>query len=84
MKNSRDVIYGRSLGYNKNSERKVISDCSGVLCLNWKRSQRTLPYGHLLLNVRTTYFSYEGQEFAKFLRSVEQFIQTMKGEKNFW
>ena len=25
----------------------------------------------------------EGQEFAKFLRSLEQFIQTVKGQDNF-
>ena len=29
-------------------------------------------------------FEAEGREFAKFLRSIEQFIQTVKGQKNFW
>ena len=29
-------------------------------------------------------FVAEGQEFAKFLRSLEQFIQTVKGQNNFW
>ena len=29
-------------------------------------------------------FHAEGQEFAKFLRSLEQFIQTVKGQNNFW
>ena len=29
-------------------------------------------------------FEAEGREFAKFLRSVEQFIQTVKGQKKFW
>ena len=29
-------------------------------------------------------FEAEGQEFAKFLRSLGQFIQTMKGQNNFW
>ena len=29
-------------------------------------------------------FEAEGQEFAKFLRSMEQFIQTVKGQNNFW
>ena len=29
-------------------------------------------------------FETEGQEFAKFLRSLEQFIQTVKGQNNFW
>ena len=27
-------------------------------------------------------FKAEGREFAKFLRSIEQFIQTLKGQKN--
>ena len=29
-------------------------------------------------------FKAEGQEFPKFLRSLEQFIQTVKGQNNFW
>ena len=29
-------------------------------------------------------FEAEGWEFAKFLRSLEQFIQTLKGQNNFW
>ena len=29
-------------------------------------------------------FKAEGYEWAKFLRSLEQFIQTMKGKNNFW
>ena len=29
-------------------------------------------------------FEAEGQEFAKKLRSLEQFIQTVKGQNNFW
>ena len=28
-------------------------------------------------------FEAEGREFAKCLRSLEQFIQTVKGQKNF-
>ena len=28
-------------------------------------------------------FEAEGQEFAKILRSLEQFIQTVKGQNNF-
>ena len=28
-------------------------------------------------------FETKGQEFAKFLRSLEQFIQTVKGQNNF-
>ena len=29
-------------------------------------------------------FKAEGREFAKFLRLLEQFIQTVKGQNNFW
>ena len=29
-------------------------------------------------------FEAEGREFAKFLRSFEQSIQTVKGQNNFW
>jgi hypothetical protein len=29
-------------------------------------------------------FKAEGREFAKFLRSLEQLIQTMKVQNNFW
>ena len=28
-------------------------------------------------------FEAEGQEFAKILRSLEQFVQTVKGQNNF-
>jgi hypothetical protein len=29
-------------------------------------------------------FEAEDQEFAELLRSLEQFIQTVKGQNNFW
>ena len=29
-------------------------------------------------------FEAEGREFAKILRSLEQFIQTVKGQNTFW
>ena len=29
-------------------------------------------------------FEAEGREFAEFLRYLEQFIQTVKGQNNFW
>ena len=29
-------------------------------------------------------FEAEGQEFAKIVRSLEQFIQTVEGQNNFW
>ena len=35
--------------------------------------------GEKLLNLEA-----EGRAFAKFLRSLEQYIQTVKGQNNFW
>ena len=29
-------------------------------------------------------FEVEGREFAKNLRSIEQFVQIVKGQNNFW
>ena len=29
-------------------------------------------------------FEAEGREFVKFLRSLEQFIQTVQGQNNIW
>ena len=29
-------------------------------------------------------FEGEGQEFAKIMRSLKQFIQTVKGQNNYW
>ena len=33
---------------------------------------------------QTLKFEAEGREFANFLRSLEQFIQTVQGQNNFW
>jgi hypothetical protein len=33
---------------------------------------------------KTLKIEAEGQEFANCLRSIEHFIQTVKGQKNFW
>ena len=29
-------------------------------------------------------FEAEGREFAKVLRSIKQFVRTVKGQNNFW
>ena len=29
-------------------------------------------------------FEVESREFSKFLRSIEQFVHTVKGQNNFW
>ena len=38
----------------------------------------------LVIEKKKLKFETEGQEFAKVLRSLEQFIQTVKGQDNFW
>ena len=38
-----------------------------------------LLWGKIVLAIEA-----EGQEFAKFLRLLDQFIQTVKGQNNFW
>ena len=38
----------------------------------------------LVIEKRLLKFEAEIQEFTKFLRSLEQFIQTVKGQNNFW
>ena len=37
----------------------------------------------LVIEKKILKFEAEGREFAKFLRSLEQFIQTVKGQDNF-
>ena len=67
-------------------------------CMNIKWSFRTLINGILLPKLfwpivrknclsdreKVLKFEAEGREFAKFLRSLEQFIQTVKSQNNFW
>ena len=38
----------------------------------------------LLIKKNVCKFKTEGKEFAKKMRSQEQFIQTVKGQNNFW
>ena len=38
----------------------------------------------LVIEKKKLKFEAEGREFAKFLRSLEQFVQTVKGQNNFW
>ena len=38
----------------------------------------------LLIEKKKLKFEAEGREFLKILRSLEQFIQTVKGQNNFW
>ena len=38
----------------------------------------------LVIEIKLLKFEPEGQEFVKFLTSLEQFIQTVKGQNNVW
>ena len=38
----------------------------------------------LVIEKKLLKFVAEGQEFAKFLRSLKQFVRKMKGQNNFW
>ena len=49
-------------------------DCSDLL---WEKKCSSDWEKHLK-------FKAEGREFAKFSRLLEQFIQTVKGQNNFW
>ena len=46
--------------------------------LLWYCEKKIVRYREKLLK-----FEAEGREFAKFLRSLEQFIQTVKGQNKF-
>ena len=59
----------------------------------WRREKMVLCYQNCSdLMLKNNYssdwekklkFEAEGREFAKFLRSLEQFVQTVKGQNNF-
>ena len=38
----------------------------------------------LMIEKKLLKLEAEGQEFATILRSLEQFVQTVKGQNNFW
>jgi hypothetical protein len=38
----------------------------------------------LVIEIFFLKFEAEGREFAKFLRSLEQFVRTVKGQNNVW
>ena len=61
---------------------KILSQINGILlpklCCPTVRKNCSSDREKLLK------FEAEGREFAKILRSLEQFIQTVKGQNNFW
>ena len=53
--------------------QEMVFCCQNCFNLLWEKSDRE----------KLLKFEAEGQEFANFLRSLEQFIQTVKGQYNF-
>ena len=63
---------------------------------NWKKAVQKMVFCYqncsdllwekivLVIEKNVLKFEAEGPEFAKFLRSLEQFIQTVKGQNNVW
>ena len=49
-----------------------------------KISEKIAKISRETLGVLIKNFEAEGQEFATFFRSFEQFVQTVKGQNNFW
>ena len=89
------AILGMSCSYIKSgiSIIKVACIALGILAKGFRSNFGILLSKLFWPTVRKNYssdrekllkFEAEGREFAKFLRSLEQFIQTVKGQNNFW
>ena len=61
-------------GFKKVEMVFCYQNCSGLL---WEEID-------LVIEKKVLKSKAEGQEFAKMLRSLEQFVQTVKGQNNFW
>ena len=77
---------------NCSSDRKKIAN-SRPSASNFKKKSRSFEQFFLTLGLNNFgnkipflhgTFEAEGQEFSKILRSLEQFVQTLKGQNNFW
>jgi hypothetical protein len=55
----------------------LLANFNDFLTLLWEKKI-------LVIKKKLLKFEAEGGEFAKILRSLEQFIQTVKGQNNFW
>ena len=73
-------VYLRNMHWKAKCERK--SGENGILLpkLFWPTARKNCSSDREKLMK----FEAEGREFAKFLRSLEQFIQTVNGQNNFW
>ena len=84
--------YGYSSFWCSNfSECKVYKKC---LPCAWLREEMVFCYQNcsdllgeknvLVIEKKNLKFEAEGWEFARILRSLEQFVQTVRGPNNFW
>ena len=72
--------------------RKIVESCDPLKGGKLRRNGILLPKLFLPTvrkncsgdRVKLLKFDAESLEFANFLRSLEQFIQTVKGQNNFW
>ena len=81
-------LHLKKVAQNK-SRRMRVSNQTGI-SVNQRRNYILLPKlfycekKNVLLIKKILKFEAEGQEFANVLRSLEQFIQAVKGQNNFW
>ena len=75
----------------ESNHRKVVFCCYNCLSLPWEKFFQVwvtcFPSSweqEYFVEKRLCKFEAVGQEFAKNLRSLEQFIHTVKGQINFW
>jgi hypothetical protein len=74
-------IFDILMHHNKMSCFVLRIHCKMVFCY---QNCSDLLWEKIVLVIEILKFEAEGREFAKILRSLEQFIQTVKGQNNFW
>ena len=85
FKQSLDQTFRVECGYT-NSKGDKISGGIFILVSNKWRKKSYFPAWkwYFVTKIVLLKLEAEGREFAKCLRSLEQFIQTVKGQNNFW
>ena len=78
------LITDKFLNSNYHNFRKTFSFNSNLVMVVCYQNQNTVRKNCSSDRVQLLKFEAKGREFAKFLRSLEQFIQTVKGQNNFW
>ena len=69
--------------FNESSQKKNISISQGIGIFLPKLFWLTLRKNCSSDQENVLKFESEGQEFSKIVRSLEQFVQTVKGQNNF-